>query len=121
MNAFDSVAARCNRSLALIKAKRYAEAESDANAVLAKEDGNVKARLRRGWARFELGRYDDASVDLRRCLELQVSLTSDGLDLRLCFNVSCVRPFLFLSTAKSERCTKATGPVRSKSQSTEPR
>jgi tetratricopeptide (TPR) repeat protein len=66
------VAARSNRCLALIKSQKYAMAESDANVILAQDGDNIKARLRRGWARFELKRYQDAVVDLRRCLELEV-------------------------------------------------
>lgn len=72
LSATETVAARGNRCLALLKLKRFAEAESDANVVLAKEPKNVKAWLRRGWARKELGRFQDAAADLKHCLELEV-------------------------------------------------
>ncbi len=45
------VAALNNRCLALLKLKRYEQAEGDASAVLALEPNNVKALLRRANAK----------------------------------------------------------------------
>ena len=72
LHATETIAARNNRCLALINAGRYAEAESDANVILAKDGENFKARLRRGWARLKLQRYDEATQDLNKCLQLEV-------------------------------------------------
>uniref|UniRef100_A0A7R9VTC5 Uncharacterized protein n=1 Tax=Chlamydomonas euryale TaxID=1486919 RepID=A0A7R9VTC5_9CHLO len=65
-------AARNNRALALIKLKRYAEAEADCDAVVEKEPRNVKALLRRISAReAQQGRAQDVLADAESVLKLE--------------------------------------------------
>ncbi|KAK9823016.1 hypothetical protein WJX81_007094 [Elliptochloris bilobata] len=60
-----------NRALARLRLGRWADAEADCDAVLAREPRNVKALLRRGAAWEKLGRADEALQDFRRAAELE--------------------------------------------------
>lgn len=55
-----------NRAMALLKLRRYAEAEADCSAAIALDGGYTKAYLRRASARMELGRLADAVHGLLR-------------------------------------------------------
>ena len=49
-----------NRALAFFKLKRFAECEADCSAALAIDPKNIKAILRRGNCRAEMGKLQDA-------------------------------------------------------------
>ena len=50
---------------------RYAAAEADCNQALSLDASYTKAFLRRGAARFQLGRVQEAEVDYRAALKLE--------------------------------------------------
>jgi regulator of sirC expression with transglutaminase-like and TPR domain len=52
-----------NRSQAYLKMKKYAEAESDADAALGFDSEHVKSLQRRGTARYYLGKLRVAMKD----------------------------------------------------------
>ncbi|KAF9918636.1 RNA polymerase II-associated protein 3 [Lobosporangium transversale] len=59
-----------NRAMALLKLKRFAEAENDCSLGLKLDNKNVKALWRRGIARQSLGKLDDARKDFEDALKI---------------------------------------------------
>ncbi|KAJ1629104.1 hypothetical protein T492DRAFT_907861 [Pavlovales sp. CCMP2436] len=66
-----SAAAYANRGLALLKLKKWAEAEEDCSAALLLDRAHAKALLRRAEARTHLRDWEGASADLASVLELE--------------------------------------------------
>ncbi|KAM3925544.1 protein unc-45 homolog A [Leptodactylus fuscus] len=60
-----------NRSACYLKLEDYAKAEGDASKAIEVDAGDVKALFRRSQALEKLGKFDQAIVDLRRCLALE--------------------------------------------------
>ncbi len=58
-----------NLAAAAIKAKQWAQAIDSATTALARDQGNVKALVRRGTARTEVGEFDGAIADLEAALQ----------------------------------------------------
>ena len=54
-----------------LKLGQNAEAEEDCSSALELDGDNVKALLRRGLARTELGKLDEALADYREALRLE--------------------------------------------------
>ena len=52
---------------------RYGAAEADCNQALSLDGSYTKAYLRRGAARFQLGRVQEAEADYRKVLKLEPS------------------------------------------------
>ncbi|GBG61056.1 hypothetical protein CBR_g18648 [Chara braunii] len=63
--------AYANRAMALLKLKRFKEAEEDCTEALELDDMYVKAYARRGSARKELKKYGEAAEDLEYALQLE--------------------------------------------------
>jgi len=62
-----------NRAMCLLKLQRYGAAEADCNQALLLDGSYTKAYLRRGAARFQLGRIQEAEADYRKVLKLEPS------------------------------------------------
>ncbi|PIK43964.1 putative RNA polymerase II-associated protein 3 [Apostichopus japonicus] len=62
-----------NRAMALIKLKRFSEAEKDCSASIHLDFTYVKAYARRGTARIELGKLEDARKDFQQVLNIEPS------------------------------------------------
>ncbi|XP_072027379.1 RNA polymerase II-associated protein 3-like [Amphiura filiformis] len=62
-----------NRAMALLKLKRYSEAEADCNKAISLDCTYVKAYSRRGAARIELGKLEEANKDFKQVLNLEAS------------------------------------------------
>lgn len=62
-----------NRAMCLLKLQRYGAAEADCNQALSLDGSYTKAYLRRGAARFQLGRVQEAESDYRKVLKLEPS------------------------------------------------
>eukprot|EP00741_Cyanophora_paradoxa_P015303 tig00000194_g14772.t1 len=66
----DNAIVHANRSMALIKLERWAEAEADASASIALDPKYVKAYVRRATASSALGKHLAAVHDFQKALEL---------------------------------------------------
>eukprot|EP00127_Corallochytrium_limacisporum_P000165 Clim_evm26s6 gene=Clim_evmTU26s6 len=66
----ESVAALNNRALVFIKTKFYRAAELDTSRVLQLDSKNIKGHVRRGLSRSQLGKYQEAIMDLTEALTL---------------------------------------------------
>ncbi|KAF9115924.1 hypothetical protein BGX27_005806 [Mortierella sp. AM989] len=62
-----------NRAMALLKLKRFVEAERDCTLGLKLDSKNVKALWRRGIARRSLGKIDEAKSDFESALKIDPS------------------------------------------------
>ena len=71
---------------------RYAAAEADCNQALSLDASYTKAFLRRGAARFQLGRVQEAEVDYRAALKLEPNNKQAQEELR---NITKVNPSRF--------------------------
>ena len=60
-----------NRAMALLKKKEFAAAEVDCTVAIGLDSTYTKAYMRRGVARRELGKLEDAIKDLRKAVELE--------------------------------------------------
>lgn len=66
-----------NRAIAYIKLKLFDLAETDCNVALRINPSSLKALQRRGFARFNLGRYRDAAMDYAFAIELDGGVSED--------------------------------------------
>ncbi|XP_072181776.1 RNA polymerase II-associated protein 3-like [Diadema setosum] len=60
-----------NRAMALLKLKRYEEAEKDCDVAISHDCTYVKAYARRGSARVELGKLEEAKKDFEQVLNIE--------------------------------------------------
>lgn len=65
-----------NLAMVYLKTKQYRKAEEVATNSLKDDDNNVKGLFRRGTALIELGEWERAERDLKRCIALEPTNTS---------------------------------------------
>ncbi|CAK0800777.1 unnamed protein product, partial [Prorocentrum cordatum] len=99
-----------NRAFALVKLRRWEEAEADCSEALALNSQNVKAQYRRAMARYELGMAKGALQDIEQVLKdlPEAQKTGDALALKENIEALCKRqaPKAPSPTSVSESASK---------------
>ncbi|XP_030828570.1 RNA polymerase II-associated protein 3 [Strongylocentrotus purpuratus] len=67
----DNALLSANRAMALLKLKRFEEAEKDCDSAISLDSTYIKAYARRGTARLELGKLEEAQKDFEQVLNIE--------------------------------------------------